>query len=292
MQTSRRIRETNQNAKRIMQSHCNEIGCGQRFAFGENWSRFLSILDEQRIEQAKNSLRAMLKMETLEGKTFLDIGSGSGLFSLAARSLGARVHSFDYDPDSVECAEVLKAKRFLDDPQWTIERASALDATYLSKLGEWNVVYCWGVAHHTGDMWRALGNVADRVTPAGKLFVAIYNDQGFISRYWLQVKRAYNSNRTLRLVVTAFHLPYLFLGRLVVRALTGRLKAARGMSLWYDMIDWLGGYPFEVATPEAVFDFFRKRGFSLVRLKTCGNRHGCNEFIFVRERGGIAGVDD
>ena len=144
MQTSRRIRETNQNAKRIMQSHCNEIGCGQRFAFGENWSRFLSILDEQRIEQAKNSLRAMLKMETLEGKTFLDIGSGSGLFSLAARSLGARVHSFDYDPDSVECAEVLKAKRFLDDPQWTIERASALDATYLSKLGEWNVVYCWG----------------------------------------------------------------------------------------------------------------------------------------------------
>jgi 2-polyprenyl-6-hydroxyphenyl methylase/3-demethylubiquinone-9 3-methyltransferase len=192
----------------------------------------LLVLDEQRIEQAKNSLRSMLKMETLEGKTFLDIGSGSGLFSLAARSLGARVHSFDYDPDSVACAEALKARRFPHDRQWTVARASALDAAYLSGLGQWDVVYCWGVAHHTGDMWRALGNVAERVAPAGKLFVAIYNDQGFISRYWQQVKRGYNSNRVLRVAVTAFHLPYLFLGRLVVRALTGRLKAARGMSLW------------------------------------------------------------
>ncbi|MGA9032934.1 MAG: class I SAM-dependent methyltransferase [Sulfuricaulis sp.] len=264
----------------------------ERFAFGKNWKRYLNSINSERLSAAEQSLREMLEIERLEGKCFLDAGSGSGIFSLAARGLGARVHSFDYDSDSVACAEALKDRRFPDDPRWTIERASVLDTTYLSKLGQWDVVYCWGVAHHTGDMWRALGNVADSVAPTGKLFVAIYNDQGFISRYWLQVKRAYNSNRALRFAVTAFHLPYLFLGRLAVRALTGRLKAARGMSLWYDMIDWLGGYPFEVAKPEAVFDFFRKRGFSIVRLKTCGGRHGCNEFVFMHERGDSAGVGD
>jgi 2-polyprenyl-3-methyl-5-hydroxy-6-metoxy-1,4-benzoquinol methylase len=263
-----------------------------RFAFGKNWKRYLNSINSERLSAAELSLCDMLEIERLDRKRFLDVGSGSGIFSLAARSLGARVHSFDYDSDSVACAETLKASQFPDDPEWTIARASALDAAYLSGLGEWDVVYCWGVAHHTGDMWRALGNVADHVAPAGKLFVAIYNDQGLISRYWLQVKRAYNSNGALRVTVAAFHLPYLFLGRLVVRALTGRLKAARGMSLWYDMIDWLGGYPFEVAKPEAVFDFFRKRGFSMVRLKTCGNRHGCNEFVFVRERGGGAGAEN
>jgi len=261
----------------------------RRFAFGKNWRRFLTSINSERLAAAERSLRDMLEIERLDGARFLDVGSGSGIFSLAARNLGARVHSFDYDPDSVACAEGLKATRFPNDSQWTIARASALDTTYLSGLGDWDVVYCWGVAHHTGDMWRALGNVADCVAPAGKLFVAIYNDQGLISRYWLRVKRAYNSNWALRMAITAFHLPYLFFGRLISRVLTGRLMAARGMSLWYDMVDWLGGYPFEVAKPEAVFDFFRKRGFSMLTFRTCGGRHGCNEFVFMHERGGGVG---
>ena len=54
------------------------------------------------------------------------------------------------------------------------------------------------------------------------------------------------------------------------------------MSLWSDMIDWLGGYPFEVAKPEAVFRSFRDQGFILLELNTCGRRMGCNEFVFCR----------
>ena len=260
----------------------SQAGEPKRFEFGKNWRRYLASLNPQRIASAERSLRDMLEIAGLVGKTFVDVGSGSGIFSLAARRLGAHVRSFDYDPESVACTESLKAKHFPDDPLWHIERGSVMDEEYIAALGGFDFVYCWGVAHHTGDMWRALDNVAALVKRQGKLYVAIYNDQGMVSRYWSVVKRAYNANILLRMFIIIIHVPYLFIGRIAVRTLSGRLNVERGMSLWYDMIDWLGGFPFEVAKPEAIFDFFRQRGFSLVRLKTCGGHHGCNEFMFVR----------
>ena len=57
----------------------------------------------------------------------------------------------------------------------------------------------------------------------------------------------------------------------------------RGMSRWHDIVDWIGGYPFEVATPDSVFEFCRNRGFTLVHLKTSGGKLGCNEFVFQRD---------
>src|SRR5262249_37652176 len=166
---------------------------------------------------------------------------------------------------------------------WTIAEASALDAAYLKSLGTFDVVYSWGVLHHTGAMWQALENARLPVKPGGTLFIAIYNDQGWLSAYWGHVKRLYNRHALFRLAILGVHMPYLFGLRFLVRALTGNLRYTRGMSLWHDMIDWLGGCPFEVAKPEKIFDFYRPRGFTLVRLKTCGGRQGCNEFVFHRE---------
>lgn len=263
-------------------SHAQEIADGARFRFGENWARFLAEIDEERIISAQMSLRTMLGRDRLDGLSFLDIGSGSGLFSLAARRLGARVTSFDYDPRSVACAEELRRRYASDDPDWRIDSGSALDAQYLARLGKFDVVYSWGVLHHTGAMWPALELAAQRVASGGRLFIALYNDQGWISGYWHGVKRWYNRVPVLQPLLVAVHAPYLFGLRWLVRALTGRLKLERGMSLWRDMIDWLGGYPFEVATPEAVTDFFRQRGFAADVVKTCGRRHGCNEFVFTR----------
>ena len=264
------------------ETHSIDIRTGERFAFGANWRKFLSVLDEDRIADAEASLKGMLGLDNLHGKRFLDAGSGSGLFSLAARRLGATVHSFDYDPQSVACTKELRQRYFPGDAGWTVEEASVLDSSYLAKLGTFDVVYSWGVLHHTGAMWEALDNVARLVPREGRLFVAIYNDQGWVSRYWKRVKRAYVRHRSLRWPLLVLHAPYLFGVRWLVRMATGRRRVDRGMALWHDMVDWVGGYPFEVAKPEKIFHFYRDRGFRLHEIRTCGGRHGCSELVLVR----------
>jgi len=253
-----------------------------RFAFGANWRRYLTRVDESHLASARDSLVALLGTASLAGHSFLDIGCGSGIFSLAARHLGARVYSFDYDQDSRACAQGLKDREFPGDPDWRIEIGSVLDAEQMAGLGQFDVVYALGVLHHTGDLWLGFAHAIERVALGGRLVVALYNDQGWISRWWTVVKRAYNEHPILRGPLIACYTPYLVILRLLVRAATGRLKDERGMSIWYDMIDWLGGWPFEIATPRAVREFARDRGLRLVREKTVGRRHGCNEFVFER----------
>jgi 2-polyprenyl-3-methyl-5-hydroxy-6-metoxy-1,4-benzoquinol methylase len=269
-----------------------EVTSGQRFEFGKNWQSFLSVLDEERIATAESSLTSMLGMGRLVERSFLDIGSGSGLFSLAAMRLGAqRVHSFDYDPQSVECSFELKHRFFPEAERWTVERGSVLDADYLSGLGRWDIVYSWGVLPHTGSMWEALQNVTPLVQGGGILFLALYNDQERVSRRWRMVKRLYNTGPWARWLVTATVIPYFVLRGLVADVLHRKNPAARyreykksrGMSRLHDWLDWLGGYPFEVARPEEILDFYRERGFSLERLKTCGGGYGNNEFVFKRQ---------
>ncbi len=254
-----------------------------KFGFGENWLKYLSVVCEDNIVAAERSLGQMLGVANLQEKTFLDIGSGSGLFSLAARRLGARVHSFDYDPRSVECSAELKRRYFPDDAGWQVTQGSILSADYVQSLGMFDIVYAWGVLHHTGSMWQALSNAGLPVKSQGVLFISIYNDQGWLSKYWLMVKKLFNKNKINRNIIIVFHLPFLYIGPWLSRLLTGRLKIERGMSLWYDMLDWLGGYPFEVATAEKVIDFYQGRGFTLVKVQTCGRKHGCNEFIFTKK---------
>lgn len=259
-----------------------EISSGGRFAFGRNWAKYLKKISEKEIYDARASISEWLGEDSLNGMKFIDVGSGSGVFSLAAKQLGAYVHSFDYDPESVECTKSLKEAYFQNDSNWSIESGSVLDRTYLSRLGMYDIVYSWGVLHHTGAMYEALSNVVQLVSPGGRLFIAIYNDQGWISRYWSFIKRVYNKNQILRFLMIAVHFPYLIAGRYLLRAVQRRPNSERGMTLWYDMLDWLGGYPFEVAKPEDILDFYRPKGFVLEHFRTCGGRHGCNEFIFRR----------
>lgn len=263
----------------------------KRFAFGANWTSFLRVLDEERIAAAEESLRSMLAIDRLDGKSFIDVGCGSGLFSLAAARLGAaRVHSLDYDPKSVACAAELRRRYFPDAEHWTIARGDALDSDAIDRLGTWDIVYSWGVLHHTGAMWKALGNVASLVKLGGILFVSIYNDQGRVSRWWTAVKRTYNRGILGKAAVSAAIIPYFAVRGLMADLIRIRspwrryreYRSQRGMSAWYDWHDWLGGYPFEVAKPEAIFDFYAARGFTLRRMSTCGGGLGCNEFVFER----------
>jgi len=269
---------------------CNDaMPLGKRFAFGENWTRFLSVLDEDRINEAVKSLRAMLRAEELTGKTFLDAGCGSGLFSLAARRLGAKVLSFDCDPQSVACAQEVR-RRFAseDDADWTIRSGDVLDDAFLSSIGCWDIVYAWGMLHHTGAMWKAMENAAALVQPGGSFFISIYNDQGMWSRQWRTLKKLYVSSKPGRWLATMIGTTYFVLGGLKSDLVRIRnpfgsylnYRKQRGMSIWHDWIDWFGGYPFEVAKPADVVDFFVERGFVLTALRTVGASLGTNQFVF------------
>lgn len=273
----------------MSQQHTLEVSSGERFEFGRNWAEFLKYLNDERIAEAEKSLLEMLEMTTLEGKTFVDIGSGSGLFSLAARRLGAKVHSLDYDPQSVGCTRELKNRYFANDPDWVVESGSVLDKAYLARLGQFDIVYSWGVLHHTGQMWQALENVIDLVKEQGKLFIALYNDQGGPSRRWLVVKKLYCQYPVLRmpLLLGSWYRLYwrtVLKDILMLRpgaSFRGVYQKRRGMTIWRDLVDWVGGYPFEVSKTEDVFHFYRKHGFVLTRLVT-DNDLGCNQFVLQR----------
>ncbi|TWU38990.1 bifunctional 3-demethylubiquinone-9 3-methyltransferase/ 2-octaprenyl-6-hydroxy phenol methylase [Novipirellula aureliae] len=265
-----------------------------RFGFGANWKAFLESLDEARIQEAVASLRENLLCESYAGKRFLDIGSGSGLFSLAAHRLGCDVVSIDYDRESVACTKRLKEQFGDSSRSWSIDRGSVLDPAFMNSIGTFDIVYSWGVLHHTGDMKRAILLASERVKPGGKFFISIYNHQGGASRRWLKIKRIYNRLpprvRPIWVIMIAgvYELKFAF-----ARLLQGRnplpfadwkaKRRDRGMSAWHDWVDWVGGLPFEVATPEAIIMPLREQGFVLDRLKTVGHGWGCNEYVFHNE---------
>ena len=273
-------------------THAREVSSGDRFEFGANWARFLEVVNEERIVAAERAIQRLLQETRLDGLSFVDIGSGSGLSSLAARRMGARVHSFDYDAQSVATTTEIRRRYFPQDSQWTIERGSALDGDYLKSLGQFDIVYSWGVLHHTGRMWDALGNVVPLVAPGGRLLIAIYNDTGTQARRWHTIKKIYNQLPRL------FQTPFAAMvsipqeSKALVRAvLKGRPLeyircwrdgSRRGMSRWHDIVDWVGGYPYEYATPDEIFAFYRQRGFTLENLHVGGVGLGCNEFLFRR----------
>lgn len=274
--------------------HEKEVRAGERFEFGKNWSAFLEVLDEERILKAEESLREMLETETLAGKTFLDIGSGSGLFSLAARRLGAKVFSFDFDSYSFACTKELKRRFFAEDVNWQVEQGSALDKSYIESLGKFDIVYSWGVLHHTGEMWKALENAELAVAENGKLFIAIYNDTGSQAARWKWIKKTYC--KLPGLLKTPFAVLAILpdeAKRLLNYTAKGKpfdyarywtnYSNARGMNRWHDIIDWVGGYPYEVATPDEIFEFYKAKGFRLTKLKTGGVGLGCNEFVFEKQ---------
>lgn len=254
------------------------------FDFGRNWQAFSrERLEPQRVQEAETALRSLLGADRLAGRSFLDIGCGSGLHSIAAAAGGAsRVVGFDVNPLSVSTS-VENAKRFLPaaSPQPDFRLGSILDDALVRSLGTFDTVYAWGSLHHTGDMWRAIRNAAALVAPGGVLALAIYGNHWSVP-FWKQVKKLYNvAPRPIRRVMDVSFGGAMYAAVWLV-ARENPLRKERGMDFWYDVVDWLGGYPYEVATPQQLRDFLTELGFSFVRCAAPRVPTGCNELIFRR----------
>lgn len=265
-----------------------------RFAFGANWLSFVDgSVTERSIGSAVSSLSRLLGQASLEGRTFLDLGCGSGLFSLAACRLGAAsVVALDLDPDSVRASELLRSRAGVPAAQWRILQGSILDDGFMGALEPSDIVYSWGVLHHTGNLWVALDRAVGLVKPGGMLAIAIYNTverRWGGSRTWWRIKRAYTQSPGLirslmrTAYVSHFFARHLARGRNPIRLIRKYGDGHhRGMDFWHDVRDWVGGFPYEHATPGEVFGYLnRKHGLQLEYLKTTDG-HGCNEFTFVR----------
>lgn len=263
----------------------------KHFSFGKNWQSFLRHLSEESIQEAEKSLLDFLDgKENVSGKTFVDVGCGSGLFSLAAYRLGAaKVVSIDIDDASVACVKSLRRKEKYPE-NWVIMTGSALDTNFLHSLGTFDIVYSWGVLHHTGNMYQALENVTRLTRPGSRLYIALYNDNQRVlegsSRFWLQAKKIYNGCGSIeKKILQALYVAYYIMG-LALNGVNPYLyiknyRSLRGMSFMTDIKDWLGGYPYEYASSEEIVSYFAERQFKCLKTKPARSI-GCNEFLFCK----------
>lgn len=263
------------------------------FGFGRNWQTYVGDhLTPERVRIARESVVNLVDTD-LEGKYFLDIGSGSGLFSLAAHDLGAgRIVSIDVDPDSVASTRALRERAGAPE-SWTVMPGSILDPQLVGEIEPADVVYSWGVLHHTGDMWTAIENAARLVKPGGRFVIAIYNDahaKRFLdSHRWVKIKRFYN--RAPRPAQAAMELGYrswFWANELRKRQSPVRFereyRRTRGMAFKTDVVDWLGGYPYEFATAEQLVSFCEGRcGLKAVKVNAVSDTNLANhELVFDR----------
>lgn len=265
-----------------------------RYGFGTNWKSFVEhALNDARVASAVESMRRLVGEDTLRDRTFLDVGCGSGLFTLAALLLGAsHATGFDLDPHSVSTSMALRERFGIPEDRWAVRQGSVLDPAFMADIDTADVVYAWGSLHHTGAMWDAIAAAAAKVRPGGTFVLAIYNHVRHVpdrSEMWWHIKRAYNRSGPIgRRAMESVYVTRHVLTRLVTlrNPFAGLLdrggEGRRGMEFLHDVRDWLGGFPYEFATAGEVFQAVHdQHGLELQTLVTCeGN--ACNEFVFRR----------
>ncbi len=258
-----------------------------RYGFGKNWGEFIqNNLSDEIVEKSINHMCKFMRIDSLKGKTFLDIGCGSGIHSLAAKRLGAKkIISFDYDENSV--ATTRKVREWSGkNNNWDVMQGNVLDADFMNTFPKVDIVYSWGVLHHTGSMWDAIRNATIPLKPGGEFYIALYSTETYVDptpEFWIRLKRAYNQADPL--TKKLMEIKYVHWTSIAPAIKDGRSPldimdtfGYRGMTLWTDAKDWLGGYPMEFSGFAETRDFvFDELGLDLVNVLT---GEGCSEFLF------------
>lgn len=263
----------------------------RHFSFGENWKSFLSAISEDNLREAKYGLSRLILPNQIVGKTFLDIGCGSGIHMLSALELGAsRATGIDIDCLSVEAAKVL-LETMVEHKHWRVMESSIFDFTDKNQRMNYDVVYSWGVLHHTGAIWEAIKSAASLVGEQGYFIVALY-PRTYLDWFWILEKPIYSrSPKIAQMVIraiykTLFILALIGTGRNPIKYINC-YKRARGMDWHHDIHDWLGGYPYETADPNDVIDFLKGLNFIIVSVSQHKKKvglfgSGCVEYVAKR----------
>lgn len=260
-----------------------------RFGFGRNWKSYSKLITKERLAKAELHLKDRFQVEGFEGK-FLDIGCGSGVFSVSALNLGAEVKGFDYDINSVETSKKVLSQFSQGNTNWEITQGDILTANHNNDISNSDFIYSWGVLHHTGNMNLAIENVAKNAKSGSRWVVAIYNDLGDESKMWTKLKKLYVDFPPLRPFLLAYSYYRFWAKQQFHSAIHLRdpfdgwrnyTIDSRGMSAWYDLIDWAGGYPFEVASPDWMKNKIEPYGWKLEKMWR-NEGIGNNEFLFIR----------
>jgi SAM-dependent methyltransferase len=264
-----------------------EIPLSKRFGFGKNWSKFIETkFDDERVNSSIQVFREFTGLSNLSGKSFIDVGCGSGLHSLAAsRMKASSIFSFDFDPHAVAISKKLRQWEGAEN-SWIIEQGSVLDGVYVKNLGEYDFVYSWGVLHHTGEVWKAISNTCGLVKKNGDMYLALYSlDVQPQAEFWLEVKQKYvAAGKLKRLYMEQWYFFKYVDNSNLLRSLKRKsakgLRRARGMDLLTDVRDWLGGWPMEFVYDQEVVDFVEKKGFILTNVD---KGKACTEFLFKKK---------
>ncbi|PKN67513.1 MAG: hypothetical protein CVU57_02065 [Deltaproteobacteria bacterium HGW-Deltaproteobacteria-15] len=264
-----------------------------QFDFGRNWLEFSQkAMTPEKVRQAREDFAWYMKGIDLSRKWFLDIGFGQGLSLLLAAEMGARVVGCDIN---AQCIKALtNSAAFFPDAR--VDPADVLVGSILQKevveslrsrtpgCSGYHIVHSWGVLHHTGDMWSALKIAASLVRNQGYLALAIYN-RHVTSPAWLHIKWIYNiAPKPVRRAMVLFFFPLIFFAKWASTGRDPRIQE-RGMDFYFNVIDWIGGYPYEYARSDEVIHRTELLGFKCIRLKPAGVSTGCNQFLFVKVSG-------
>lgn len=257
----------------------------QQFSFGKNWQQYVQhALTQEKVRQARGAFHILFKDIDFTGKTFLDVGFGQGLALFFAQEMGAKVLGIDNDPENVAALKMTAAMfEHCEFPNFRI--TSILDDSFIQEQlqkGQFDLVHSWGVLHHTGNMRKAIENTVTLVKPGGFLVLAIYN-RHWTSPIWRWVKWSYNKSPEFLQYATIYGFcPIIYIAKWFVTR-KNPTRSERGMGFFYNVIDWIGGYPYEYARISEIQELVCSQNFRCVRILSAKVPTGCNQFVFQKQ---------